>query len=76
MFRYDQLFNGTKNVLMMSINKFEDHEINRGIELMLRRGKIENQPKSNEKKIIFLKIISFFKREFSIKIEFIVKKKK
>lgn len=60
----------------MTINNFENHGINRGVELMLRRRKEKDQLELNVKKFNFLKIFSFLKRDFTIKIELSVNKSK
>lgn len=58
------------------INNSESHDINRGVELMLRRRKEKNQPEKNVEEFNFFKVFSFLKRDFSIKIELSVNKKK
>jgi hypothetical protein len=60
---------------MKEINNCNDQEINRGIELMLRRRKKEIQPELNKKMFDFEKLFSFFQREFLLKIELSEKKK-
>lgn len=54
----------------MSINNNENHDINRGIELMLRRRKktnhtIQNEKREIRKKIKFLNFEIFFLIQFS-----------
>lgn len=55
---------------MCPINNSNTNEINRGVELMLRKKEGRKDPKTNLKKIGFCKIISLLKRE--IKISFYV----
>jgi hypothetical protein len=55
---------------MSFINKFDDYNINRGVELLLRRRKEELRLR----KFNFEKVITFFKKELHIKIEFFVNK--
>jgi hypothetical protein len=59
----------------MTINNFENHGVDRGVELMLRRRKEKDQPKLDVQKFNFFKLFSFLKRDFQIKIELSVKKK-
>lgn len=59
----------------MSINNNENHNINRGVEIMLRRRKEKDQPKLDENKFNFLKTFSFFNREIYFKIELKIIKK-
>jgi hypothetical protein len=54
---------------MNNLNNTGIHDKNRGVELLLYRR--ENKLKENtKKKIHFEKTISFFQREFKIKLEF------
>lgn len=58
-----------------TINKNENHDMNRGVELMLRRRGGQDQPGIEFKKFNFGKSISFFGKEIYFKIEFLIKKK-
>jgi hypothetical protein len=58
-----------------SINKNEDHGMNRGVELMLRRRREQDQPEVESKKFNFEKTFSLLNREIDFKIEFSVRKK-
>lgn len=55
---------------MSAINNFDDDEINRGIELMLRSRRGSNEPKDKSKNINLEKSFSIFKKSFSLRIEF------
>jgi len=55
---------------MSSINKFDDYDINRGVELMLRRRKKNSIPEQlQERKFIFGRVFSFLQREIKFNIE-------
>ena len=55
---------------MSSINKFDDYDINRGVELMLRRRKKNSIPEHlQERKFIFGRVFSFLQREIKFNIE-------
>jgi hypothetical protein len=59
----------------MNINKNEDHDMNRGIELMFRERKNQVQPKEgNEKGLTIKKSISFFGRELLFHFQVIMKR--
>lgn len=51
---------------MPLINNSSTNEINRGVELMLRKKEGKQSSKSKSKKFGFCKIISLFKREIQI----------
>jgi hypothetical protein len=51
---------------MCPINNSNTNEINRGIELMLRKGEGKKDSKITSKKFGFCKIISLLKREIQI----------
>lgn len=51
---------------MHLINNSNTNEINRGVELMLRKKEGKKNSKSKSKKIGFCKIISLLKREIQI----------
>ncbi len=54
----------------MSINNHRDHDINRGVELILKRRRREkNESKLVDKRISFDKVFSLFKREIQLKFE-------
>jgi len=57
------------------LNKNEDHDINRGVELMLRGRGEKDQSELESKKFNFRKTFSLFEREIDFKIEFLIKKK-
>lgn len=61
---------------MSGINNSDNHQINRGIELMLRRRKKETNSELDKKVFNFEKLFSFFRREFLIKIEILEKNSK
>lgn len=62
---------------MSSINNFDDNDINRGVELMLRSKRRKNLDQKNEfKKFGFGKMFSLFKRDIHFKIELYVSNKK
>lgn len=61
---------------MSGINNSDNHQINRGIELMLRRRKKETDSELDKKVFNFEKLFSFFQREFLIKIEILEKNSK
>ena len=54
---------------MSSINKFDDYDINRGVELMLRRKKNSIPEQLQERKFIFGRVFSFLQREIKFNIE-------
>lgn len=58
-----------------TLNKNEDHDMNRGVELMLRRRREQNQPELESKKFNFGKTFSLFGREIDFRIKFLIKKK-
>lgn len=58
-----------------TLNKNEDHGMNRGVELMLRRRRELDQPEIESKKFNFGSIFSLFGREIDFKIEFLIRKK-
>jgi len=60
---------------MDSINKFERHDINRGVELMLRRGEKRIPEELKERKFIFGRVFSFLKREIRFNFELSIIKK-
>jgi len=49
--------------------------MNRGVELMLRRRREQNQPELESKKFNFGKTFSLFGREIDFRIKFLIKKK-
>jgi hypothetical protein len=62
---------------MSSINNFDDNDINRGVELMLRSKRRKNLDQKNElKKFGFWKMFSLFRRDIHFKIEIYVNNKK
>jgi hypothetical protein len=61
---------------MTSINNFDDNDINRGIELILRKKRREDlKPKNESQKFSFGKMFSLLKRDIHFKIEIKVKNK-
>lgn len=60
---------------MSSINNFNNHGINRGVELILRRGVKKKGSNPEDKKIDFFKHFSFFGKEIYLKIQLYVKDK-
>jgi len=60
---------------MSSINNFNNHGINRGVELILRRGVKKKGSNPEDKKIDFFKHFSFFRKEIYLKIQLYVKDK-
>lgn len=60
---------------MMSINNNRDHDINRGVELILKRRREKENSKLKNKKINFEKIFSLLKREIKINFEISILKK-
>ena len=60
---------------MDSINKFERHDINRGVELMLRRRGKRIPEELKERKFIFGRVFSFLKREIRFNFELSIIKK-
>lgn len=60
---------------MMTINNNRDHDINRGVELILKRRREKENSKLKDKKINFEKIFSLFKREIKINFEISILKK-
>lgn len=61
---------------MRSINNSENYDINRGVELMLRKKGGEKKSELTIKEFIFEKIFPFFKKEIKLRIELKVNKKK
>lgn len=62
---------------MESINNFDDDDINRGVELMLRSKRRKDlEPKDELKKFSFGKMFSLFRRDIHFKIELFVECKK
>ena len=59
----------------MTINNNRDHDINRGVELILKRRREKENSKLKDKKINFEKIFSLFKREIKINFEISILKK-
>lgn len=55
---------------MSPINNSEHPEINRGVELLLRKGGERKSPKTKQKVFSFCKTISLLKREISIDLNF------
>lgn len=51
---------------MCPINNSNTNEINRGVELMLRKKEGNKKLKSNSKEVGFCKVISLLKREIRI----------
>jgi len=70
-------FNIYKKITLFdhALNKNEGHDMNRGVELMLRRRRELDQPELESKKFNFGKTFSLFSREIDFKIEFSIKKK-
>jgi len=61
---------------MATINNSNGNDINRGVELMLRKKRRENlEPKDESKKFSFGKLFSLLKRDIHFKIEILVKNK-
>lgn len=60
---------------MMTINNSRDHDINRGVELILKRRREKENSKLKDKKVNFEKIFSLFKREIKINFEISILKK-
>lgn len=60
---------------MTSINKFESHGINRGVELMLRRRGKRIPEELKERKFVFGKVFSFLEREIRFNFELSIIKK-
>lgn len=54
---------------MSFINKFENHDMNRGVELMLRRREKTFSEELQKRKFIFDKVFSLFKREIRFNFE-------
>lgn len=61
---------------MGSINKDMNHDLNRGIELMLRRREKTKTKELQKGKFIINKVFSFFKREIKINFELSIRNKK
>jgi len=59
----------------MTINNNRDHDINRGVELILKRRREKENSKLKDKKINFEKIFSLFKREIKINFAISILKK-
>jgi len=59
----------------MTINNNRDHDVNRGIELILKRRREKESSKLMSKKLNFEKIFSLFKREIKINFEVSILKK-
>ncbi len=55
---------------MSSINNFDNDEINRGIELMLRRRKKSNEPKAKSKNLNLEKNFYLFRKKIHFIIDF------
>lgn len=56
--------------MKVSINNHRDHDINRGVELILKRRRREkDESKLVDKRISFDKVFSLFKREIQLKFE-------
>jgi hypothetical protein len=70
-------FNIYKKTILFDpiLNKNENHDINRGVELMLRRRREQDQPELESKKFNFGKTFSLFGREIDFRIELLIKKK-
>ena len=60
---------------MKTINNSENYDVNRGVELMLRKRGGEKHSGLKMKEFIFVKMFSFFQREIHFKIELKVIKK-
>ena len=60
---------------MTSINKFESHGINRGVELMLRRRGKHIPEELKERRFTFGRVFSFLKREIRFNFELSIIKK-
>ena len=60
---------------MASINKFESHDINRGVELMLRRRGKHIPEELKERRFTFGRVFSFLKREIRFNFELSIIKK-
>jgi hypothetical protein len=54
---------------MSFINNPERYDINRGVELMLRKSGGDKKTKLEMKKFNFEKVFSFFRKEIQLKIE-------
>lgn len=54
---------------MGNINNSENYDINRGVELMLRKKGGDKKPKLKMKEFNFEKVFSFFRREIHLRIE-------
>lgn len=61
---------------MGSINRDMNHDLNRGIELMLRRREKTKTKELQKGKFIINKVFSFFKREIKINFELSIRNKK
>lgn len=55
---------------MCPINNSDHPEINRGVELLLRKRREKESPKIKQKKFSFCKTISLLKREILIDLNF------
>ena len=53
----------------MSINNHRNYDINRGVELILKRRREKKESKLIKKNISFDKVFSLFNREIQIKFE-------
>jgi len=60
---------------MRIINNSENYDINRGVELMLRKKGEEKHSELKMNKFIFSKMFSFLRREIHLRIELKVIKK-
>jgi hypothetical protein len=61
---------------MGSINRDMNHDLNRGIELMLRRREKTKTKELQKGKFIINEVFSFFKREIKINFELSIRNKK
>lgn len=61
---------------MGSINRDMKHDLNRGIELMLRRREKTKTKELQKGKFIINEVFSFFKREIKINFELSIRNKK
>jgi len=61
---------------MGSINRDMNHDLNRGIELMLRRREKTKTKELQKGKFIINQVFSFFKREIKINFELSIRNKK
>lgn len=61
---------------MGTINKSDNPQINRGVELLLRKGREINTSEDKPKKIGFSKVFSLLKREIHIEFYFNILERK